>query len=170
MSVSLSCRRALAWSLLVGVFAWAAFSSPSPAAEVGPLCIDVAGEEGSADDKVYHYEVELAVTPNERRRGLMYRRELAPRTGMLFGFGRDQIITMWMKNTLISLDMVFTDERGVVRHIARNTTPRSLDSITSRVPTRSVLEINAGEAKEIGLAPGDRLRHPLFGTSCEPPS
>ena len=74
---------------------------------------------------------------------------------------------MWMKNTFISLDMVFVDRRGVVRRIARRARPRSLDTISSRVPVRAVLEINGGEAERIGLSLGDWIRHPLFGTRCD---
>ena len=125
------------------------------------LCLDL---EGGA---IHRYEVELAATPSDRSRGLMFRRELGPRTGMLFDFGRDEIASMWMKNTFIALDMVFVDRSGVVRRIVRNARPRSLDTISSRVPVRAVLEIAGGEAERIGLAAGDRLRHPVFGTRCD---
>ena len=124
------------------------------------LCID------AGTGTVHRYEVEVAATPDDRARGLMFRRSLAPRTGMLFDFGQDEIARMWMKNTFISLDMVFIDRRGVVRGIVRNARPRSLDTISSRVPVRAVLEISGGEADRVGLAPGDRMRHPVFGTRC----
>ena len=130
-------------------------------ARAEPVCLDVRGEA------VHRYDVEVASTPRERARGLMFRRELAPRAGMLFDFGRDEIARMWMKNTFIPLDMVFADRRGVVRRIARNARPRSLDTISSRVPVRAVLEINGGETERIDLSPGDRIRHPLFGTRCD---
>ncbi len=135
---------------LVALVAWAE-----------PLCLDVRG------GAVHRYEVEVAATPRARARGLMFRRELAPRAGMLFDFGGDEIARMWMQNTFIPLDMVFADRRGKVRRIARNTRPRSLDTISSRVPVRAVLELNGGEAARIGLAPGDRMRHPVFGTRCD---
>ena len=126
-----------------------------------PVCVDLAG------GVVHRYEVEVAATPGARAQGLMFRRELAPRAGMLFDFGRDEVARMWMKNTFIPLDMVFTDRNGTVRGIVRNARPRSLDTISSRVPVRAVLELNGGEAERIGLAPGDRLRHPVFGTRCD---
>ena len=130
-------------------------------AHAEPACIDVRA--GAA----HRYEVEVVATPSDRARGLMFRTELAPRAGMLFDFGRDQVVGMWMKNTFIALDMVFADRSGVVRRIARNVRPRSLDTVSSRVPVRAVLEINGGEAERIGLAPGDRIRHPVFGTRCD---
>ena len=137
------------------------FALSAPAARAEPVCLDLAG------GAVHRYEVEVAATPGARAQGLMFRRELAPRAGMLFDFGRDEIARMWMKNTFIPLDMVFTDRRGVVRGIVRNARPRSLDTISSRVPVRAVLELNAGEADRIGLVAGDRLRHPVFGTRCD---
>ena len=130
-------------------------------ARAGALCVDLAGGE------VRRYEVEVAATPRARARGLMFRRSLAPRAGMLFDFGTDQVASMWMKNTFIPLDMVFADRDGVVRGIARNARPRSLDPISSRIPVRAVLELNGGEAERIGLSAGDRLRHPVFGTRCD---
>ena len=140
--------------------AWLVSFGAGTAAGAEPLCLDVRG------GAVHRYEVEVAATPAARAQGLMFRRSLAPGSGMLFDFGRDEVARMWMKNTFIPLDMVFADRRGVVRGIARNARPRSLDTISSRVPVRAVLEIGGGEAERIGLAPGDRMRHPVFGTGC----
>ena len=133
----------------------------SPVARAEPLCVDLAG------GAVQRYEVEVAATPGARAQGLMYRRSLAPGAGMLFDFGRDEVARMWMKNTFIPLDMVFAARDGTVRGIVRNALPRSLDTISSRVPVRAVLELNGGEAERIGLAPGNRIRHPVFGTRCD---
>ena len=144
-------RAALLLAGILGVFG----------ARAEPVCLDVRG------GAVHRYEVELAATPAARARGLMFRRELAPRAGMLFDFGRDEVASMWMKNTFIPLDMVFADRNGVVRRIVRDARPRSLDTISSRVPVRAVLELNGGEADRIGLATGDRLRHPVFGAQCD---
>ena len=147
-------------ALAAGVLAAGVLASPAVRGEE-PVCIDLAS------GAVHRYEVEVAATPGARAEGLMFRRELAPRAGMLFDFGRDEVARMWMKNTFIPLDMVFTDRKGTVRGIVRNARPRSLDTISSRVPVRAVLELNGGEADRIGLAPGDRLRHPVFGTRCD---
>ncbi len=147
---------------LFALSALSAFSAPAARAEgAEPVCLDLAG------GAVHRYEVEVAATPGARAQGLMFRRELAPRAGMLFDFGRDEIARMWMKNTFIPLDMVFADRDGVVRRVVRNARPRSLDTISSRAPVRAVLELNGGEAERIGLAAGDRLRHPVFGTRCD---
>ena len=148
-----------ACALAAGILAAGVLASFAARAE--PVCVDVRAGE------VHRYEVEVAATPQERARGLMFRRSLPPGAGMLFDFGRDEIARMWMKNTFIPLDMVFADRNGTVRGIARDARPRSLDTISSPVPVRAVLELNGGEAERIGLAAGDRLRHPVFGTRCD---
>lgn len=110
----------------------------------------------------YEFTVEIADEPEEHTIGLMNREKMDKKSGMLFDFGKPRIIRMWMKNTLISLDMVFTDKSGKVVSIAQGAVPHSLDVISSEVPATHVLEINAGIAKYIGLAPGDTLIHPMF--------
>ena len=81
---------------------------------------------------------------------------------MLFDFKREEPVSMWMKNTYLSLDMVFIDRTGRVVNIAENTEPLSERIISSGAPAFAVLELNAGAARSIGLKKGDRLRHPLF--------
>ncbi len=107
-------------------------------------------------------KVEIADDDEERRVGLMYREELAPGTGMLFDFGETRPVSMWMKNTLIPLDMAFIDKSGVIRRIAENTTPRSLESIPSGTPVSAVLEVNAGVFERLGVKPGDKVKHRIF--------
>jgi hypothetical protein len=101
--------------------------------------------------------VDVASTSDERAQGLQNRRQLAAGTGMLFDFEFPQPVSMWMRNTFIPLDMVFAAESGRVVNIARNTTPFSLRNIASAGPVRWVLELNAGAATRMGIAPGDRL-------------
>lgn len=108
------------------------------------------------------FKVEMALTPEERSKGLMYRTELAPDTGMLFDFRTDQPVYMWMKNTYIPLDMVFIRSDGRVARIAADTTPLSTETISSGGPVRAVLELPAGTAKARGITVGDRVRHQLF--------
>lgn len=106
------------------------------------------------------FEVEIADTPEATTRGLMFRRELAPDFGMLFDFHAPQPQSFWMKNTYVSLDMVFIgvdDGEATVRHVAENTEPFSLDPIQYAEPVRYVLEVVAGTADKIGLAPGDTV-------------
>lgn len=106
--------------------------------------------------------IELAVTPAERSKGLMYRTELAPDAGMLFDFGVEQPIYMWMKNTYIPLDMLFIRSDGRIASIATDTVPLSTETISSGPPVRAVLELPAGTVRAKGIAVGDRIEYRLF--------
>ncbi len=109
------------------------------------------------------FDVELAVTPNQRSQGLMFRYEMAPEAGMLFDFGpTERRQSMWMKNTYIPLDMLFIKADGRIESIAERTVPRSLEVISSRGRVRAVLELNGGTASRLGIRPGDRVEHPIF--------
>ena len=112
---------------------------------------------------VHVFAVELAVTDEERARGLMFRKELPEGQGMLFDFKRDQDVSMWMENTYVSLDMIFIRADGRIARIAENTEPLSRRIISSGGPVRAVLEVVAGTAKKLGIAPGDKVAHPMFG-------
>ncbi|MEQ9505690.1 MAG: DUF192 domain-containing protein [Hyphomonas sp.] len=115
------------------------------------------------DAAAHEFTVEIADTEDAIREGLMFRESLAPDAGMLFDFGQVRPASMWMKNTLIPLDMLFMDANGQVIAIARNAVPGSLRSLGPGVPARAVLEIPGGRAKELGIAPGDTVQHPIFG-------
>ena len=106
--------------------------------------------------------VEIADTPEEQSVGLMHRTELAPDRGMLFDFGVTRQVTMWMKNTLIPLDMFFAESDGRIVTIAERTTPLSEKRIRSGQPVRFVLEMAGGSAERLGVKTGDRLRHRLI--------
>ncbi len=118
--------------------------------------------KSSASNGVHVFTVELAVTDEERSRGLMFRKELAEGKGMLFDFKSDQDVAMWMQNTFIPLDMIFIQSDGRILRIAENTEPLSERIIPSGGPVRAVLEVIAGTAKKLGIAPGDRVAHPMF--------
>jgi uncharacterized membrane protein (UPF0127 family) len=90
----------------------------------------------------------------------MGRQYLDNRSGMWFDFGKSSFVKMWMKNTLIPLDMIFCGESGEITHIESRTEPLSLRLLGPAAPTRYVLEINAGLAGELGLSPGDRILPP----------
>jgi uncharacterized protein len=111
---------------------------------------------------VHVFSVEVMRTPEEKAKGLMYRRELPEGRGMLFDFSPEQPVQMWMKNTYISLDMIFIRADGRILRIAENTTPESEAIIPAGGNVRGVLEVIAGTAKKFGIAPGDRVAHPLF--------
>jgi uncharacterized protein len=102
-------------------------------------------------------DVEVAATEPERAHGLMFRRNLAAKQGMIFLFDETREITMWMKNTYISLDMVFIGEDWRIVHIATDAEPLSTDVISSVNPAARVLEIGGGEAQKLGLKVGDKL-------------
>ncbi|MFP3921556.1 MAG: DUF192 domain-containing protein [Dichotomicrobium sp.] len=108
-------------------------------------------------------DAEIADTPGTRAGGLMFRRNLDPGKGMLFIYDRPQNITMWMKNTYISLDMIFADQSGKIVRIARNTEPFSTDIIEAGAPAKVVLEVPAGTARQLKLKRGDRLEHTSVG-------
>ena len=105
-------------------------------------------------------ELWLAVTPAQQRRGLMHVRDVPDGWGMLFVYEREQEIGMWMKNTHVSLDMLFIRADGTVASIATDTRPLSLESIHSGEPVNRVLELKAGAVKRWGIKPGDRLLSP----------
>jgi uncharacterized membrane protein (UPF0127 family) len=105
----------------------------------------------------HSFEVEIADDPQERARGLMFRREMADEHGMLFDFGEEQQASFWMENTYIPLDMIFINEDGTVDSIAEQTTPLSRRSVVSDGPVRYVLEINGGLSDELGIEPGDTV-------------
>lgn len=104
--------------------------------------------------------VELARTPAERSRGLMFRQSLPERHGMLFDFHEEAPVAFWMKNTPLPLDLLFAGADGTIRHIHPRAEPFSESLIPSGGPVRWVLEIGGGEAARLGIAVGDRLLDP----------
>ena len=145
----------LAAILVIAGFAVA--SVPAGAASFQPL--EIVTRNG-----VQVFSVEMATTEEEKQTGLMYRKELADGKGMLFDFKPEQEVSMWMKNTYVSLDMIFIRADGRILRIAENTEPMSTKIISSRGPARAVLEVVAGTAQKYGIRPGDRVGHPLFGS------
>lgn len=108
------------------------------------------------------FTVELAETDEQQHKGLMFRESLPEQHGMIFDFGSPRHIDMWMKNTLISLDMIFIDNSGIITQISPNTVPESLDIIPSKKDTRAVLEVAAGTASRLHMIPGDKVIYPIF--------
>jgi len=141
--------------LLLGLLVLAPLAAHAPAAEQGTL--EIATKSG-----VRVFSIELAVSDAEREKGLMFRKEVPEGYGMLFDFKKDQQVTMWMKNTYVSLDMIFIRNDGRIAHIAENTEPESEKIIPSGAPVRAVLEVVGGTAKKLGIAPGDKVASPIF--------
>ncbi|MEH6700966.1 DUF192 domain-containing protein [Parasphingorhabdus sp.] len=108
-------------------------------------------------DALHSFVVEVAETGAEQAKGLMFRTEIAPDKGMIFPFAEDRVASFWMKNTVIPLDIIFIRRDGTIESIAANTTPYSLDPVLSNEPIATVLEIAAGRAAELGIAPGDTV-------------
>lgn len=154
--------RALAAGLVAAIAILYFFGNGSSAGEgdnpVGPRsALSVETTTG-----VYPYQVEVADTEKSRERGLMFRREVAPGTGMLFDMGVTRDVAFWMHNTFVPLDIVFISDKGRVLSIAHNARPQSDTRIPSEFPVRFVLELPSPEAKRIGLAVGDHVRHPAI--------
>jgi uncharacterized protein len=110
-------------------------------------------------------DIEVAETMEEKALGLMFRTSVPDNTGMLFPYGDPQDITMWMRNTYVSLDMVFIRADGVVHRIAARTEPLSEKIVSSEGNVTAVLELGAGAAERLGLKPGDLVRHKVFKTA-----
>lgn len=102
-------------------------------------------------------DVEVARTPAQRARGLMFRTTMDADAGMLFIYDSPREVGMWMKNTILPLDMVFIAADGRIAHVVAHTTPMSEATIASRGPVRAVLELLAGAAKRLGIRRGDRV-------------
>lgn len=103
-------------------------------------------------------QAELAATPQEQTRGLMFRTEMGADEGMLFDYGDDpKIMSFWMKNTVLPLDIVFISPEGLVVNVAANTTPYSTTPILSDGIASAALELNAGRAAELGIVPGVKI-------------
>ena len=111
------------------------------------------------------FTAEVASDPPSQEKGLMYRTELAPDAGMLFDFHSPQMLTFWMKNTKLPLDIIFISADGTIFTIAANAVPYSEAIIPSNGPERAVLEINGGRAAALGIAPGDQVRTAIFGNA-----
>ena len=110
----------------------------------------------------FSFKTEIANTPMTLQRGLMFRQRLPQDRAMIFDWGRDIVANMWMKNTIVSLDMIFISRKGIVTGFKTNTVPKSLDVISSGRPIAAVLEVVAGTVERIGLKPGDRVTHTMF--------
>ena len=132
------------------------------AAPGGARAADLQAVEIATAGGIRRLSVELAKTGRDLDRGLMGRKSLPDGQGMLFDFGSEQRLDMWMKNTFIPLDMIFIGADGRIGRIAENTKPLSSRLISSGGPVRAVLEINAGTARKLGIAPGDVVSHPTF--------
>lgn len=101
------------------------------------------------------YSLEEAISPEQKLQGLMFRKQLPEKGGMIFYSNEPKIAKMWMKNTYIPLDMLFISDKGEVVCIKENTVPLSEDTISCDKPVKFVVELNAGQVKAQKIATGD---------------
>jgi len=146
-----------AWVAVVVLAAALSLVTKADATGAAPLVIDTKSGGHVA------FTVELAVSQDELSRGLMNRQALAEHSGMLFDFGYERPIAMWMKNTLIPLDMLFIASDGRILGIAQRTVPMSLETIPSPGPVRAVLEVPGGTAERDHIAIGDKAHGAFLG-------
>ncbi len=144
-----------------GEGATASTQTPAPAQSAvhpvsGLKVIDLVVESGG---RKIPLKVELADTPEAQARGLMFRTELGDNEGMIFPSATPEPRSFWMKNTPLSLDIIFIGVDGRIMNIAANTTPYSLDSVKSDGIASGVLELRAGRAKALGIVPGDKVTY-----------
>lgn len=121
----------------------------------------VVSDEGG-NSKTYDFQFEVADTNSTRSTGLMHRGELLENRGMLFDFETDRMVSMWMRNTFIPLDMLFLSKTGEVVTVVEHTVPHSEKPISSGVRVRSVLELAAGTVSRLGIEVGDQVQHDMF--------
>lgn len=113
----------------------------------------------------HRFHVELAETALQRMQGLQGRRTLDAQSGMLFVFDVQSVVSMWMKDTYIPLDMLFLDAGGSIVAVARDTRPMSLQPLRAPAPVKAVLELNAGTVERLGIEVGHRVLYPLLDSA-----
>ncbi len=123
---------------------------PVSGLEVIPLTITTLGD-------THRFRVEVARSPQEQARGLMFRTEMGPDEGMLFPYDQPRVLSFWMRNTVIPLDLIFIDAEHRIINIAENAVPYSEESILSDAPAVAVLELNGGRARELGIVAGNKV-------------
>ncbi|MEO3471512.1 DUF192 domain-containing protein [Roseomonas sp. CAU 1739] len=155
-------RRALLAAILAAPAAARAqpgVDQPQPRLPTEPMVIV------TRDGRRLPFTVEMAIRPDQQMIGLMFRPEVKPDEGMLFDWGSPRESSMWMRNTIAPLDMVFIAADGRIHRIAERTVPQSLATVSSNGPVRATLELAAGVTERMNIRPGDRVLHPLFGTA-----
>jgi uncharacterized membrane protein (UPF0127 family) len=150
-------RRVLLAALGLGLGAGASLQVGEVLAAPKLEAVEIVTGRGRA-----RFQVEIAATIAEQKRGLMFRKSLAPDRGMLFTYKRPQPAAYWMKNTLIPLDILYIQADGRVLSIARNARPHDETPLPSGGLVLGVLEIAGGRAAQLDILPGDRVFHRIF--------
>jgi uncharacterized membrane protein (UPF0127 family) len=120
-------------------------------------------EIATPDARLHRFDVWVAEDDAHRERGLMFVKSMPAQAGMLFVYTEPRLVSMWMKNTVLPLDMLFVNGSGKVEKVVENTKPFSLQTINSDVPVVAVIELNAGTCSRLHIRAGARVIHALFG-------
>jgi uncharacterized protein len=155
-------------AVLAAFFVSAYLTGCTHAQDIQQLPLDPQPLEIVTSAGTKSYLIEIADDNNERGIGLMNRKSMPDGQGMLFDFQTTRLVQMWMKNTFVSLDILFIAEDGRVESIAENTVPQSLDIVGSKDEVRFALELVAGTAKREGIKAGDRVRHRIVEAVSKP--
>ena len=151
-------RARFIFTLVFALFASSGAGFTQEMMQVEPLTVVTA--QGTTT-----FSAEVADTDQTRERGLMFRHILPPDQAMLFDFGNPKPVAMWMKNTYMSLDMLFVRSDGSIAALAENTLPQSLDTIGVQEPVLGVVELAAGSVKRAGIKKDDQVIGRIFGTA-----
>ncbi len=148
-------------ALLGGSFAVSAQEEPMRVPlDAQALKIQTASGEKS-------FGLEIADTDQKRSAGLMYRKDFPADRAMIFVFGEERPVMMWMANTPLPLDMLFVRNDGSIARVAENTVPFSKDIVASGEPVAFVIEVNAGIAAKLGIKAGDTVKHRIICGQCQ---
>jgi len=120
-----------------------------------------------SEDATHTFMIDRAITLEQQARGMMFRESMDPDSGMLFEFDSPKIATIWMKNTPLPLDILFVRSNGKILKIEHMAQPYKLRSASSEAIVAAVLELQGGRAKELGIMPGDVVKHEFFGTEAK---
>lgn len=155
--------RQLAFAIVLGL---AACSPGSGDAATSTAAAAVHPESGlnvipltvtTAAGKRHTFKVEVAATGEEQNKGLMFRRAMGADEGMIFPINPPRGASFWMRNTVISLDLIFVAPDGRIANIAADAIPYNEQPLLSEGPVKAVLELNGGRARALGIAPGDKV-------------
>ncbi|HKS59032.1 MAG TPA: DUF192 domain-containing protein [Steroidobacteraceae bacterium] len=160
-------HRAVFFAALAAAFLWIGAATAAAGADNDAQQLDRAFSRSTLqiatpDAKLHKIDVWVADNEARRQRGLMFVDNMADDAGMLFIYPQPQDISMWMKNTHLSLDMLFVSANGRVHSIVANTKPMSLDTISSNGTVLAVIELKAGSAARMNIRPGAQVIHPAF--------
>jgi uncharacterized membrane protein (UPF0127 family) len=129
-----------------------------------PKPLPVTSVTIDSDHGAVAFKVEIAADSQSQEYGLMNRKAMAPDAGMLFDFHRSECQVFWMKDTILSLDIIFIRADGTISSIAANAVPYSTTQIPSMEPVRAVLELNGGRSAALGIVPGQKVHGAIFNT------